>query len=128
MERFHVFRIVSFGDDFEEALVSGHAAHIFGRSGARTVDTGGLFRRSVENQKLFHNNSVMPVVAEIIDVGESGPLRKVAKPNVVDIEDARIVVKRILGQKFNVAVAQATDPELEKMIVPPIERRLKDKV
>lgn len=57
-------------------------------------------------------------------VAEDSPLLEVQQANLSLIEDARIVVGRILRQDLDVAIPQATDAELIEMIVPPVESGL----
>lgn len=117
-----VFRIVLIGDDGEELLVARDAADIFGRPGSGAVDAACLFRCGIEREELLDLDRVMPVVAEVVDVDEGrSRLLEVAQADLALVEGPRIALERAFLEKRNVALAQAADAELVKMIVPPVE-------
>lgn len=62
-----------------------------------------------------------PAIPEIIVIAEDRTLFEVKQANLCLIEDARIVVGRILCQGLDVAIAQTTTSKLVEMIVPPVE-------
>lgn len=110
--------------DFQETLVSGHATHIFGRPGTGPIDATPVLGCDIEGPEFLDYDRVAPAIAEVIEITEDGPLFEVAKMNVTEIENTRVVVKGIFSQQLNIAVAQSSNPELVKVAIPPIESRL----
>ena len=111
--------------DVQEALVSGYATDVFRWPSPRAIDAGAMLRSGIESEKPLDLDRVMPIVTEVVGVVEHGAVRKVAETNLSEIEDTRIILERVLGQKVDVAVAQAADPKFVEVIVPPVESGLK---
>ncbi len=80
-----------------------------------------MFWRRCERQEVLNFNGMPPAIPEIIVVAEDGALLEVQQANLCLIEDARIVVGRILCQELDIAIAQTTNSEFIEMIVPPVE-------
>lgn len=114
--------------DFQEALVTGDTTDIFGRPGARSIDTGPVLWRDIKRHEFLDHDSVAPVITEVIDVIEHGSMREVAEANLTTIKDAGVVFIRILRQEPDIAIAQSANLELVQMIVPPVEGRLNGKM
>src|SRR6185437_2804703 len=72
---------------------------------------------------------MLPVVAEVVDVKEAEPLAalEVAQAHLALVEAAGVVLELGLAD-LCIAVRQAADAELVRMIIPPAERGLDDAV
>ena len=122
---FLVLGMLRIADDVQKLLISRDTADIFGRPGTSTVDAGRVLGNGIEEDHLLNFDRMMPVVAEIINVGELYPsAAEIAKANLTFVEDPRIAFDRAFFGDRSVAIAEPSDMEFVEMIVPPTERRL----
>src|SRR3954452_11335240 len=78
---------------------------------------------NIAGEQLLDLDRVMPIVAEVVEVGEGGAglAVEVAQAHLALVEHARIVLEGAVLQKLRIAVAQAADAELVQVGVPPVE-------
>lgn len=93
-----VFGIRFIRHDFQETLVSGHATNIFGRPGTRSINAVSVLGCGIKGPEFLNYDRMAPAITEVIEITEDGTLFEIAKMNVTEIENTRVVVKGIFSQ------------------------------
>ena len=93
--------------DRKKVLVAADAANVLGRTSARAGDASSKPGRGVECDGLLDFNNMLPVVTEIVDVGERDArfVSEIAEPHLPLVEQTRRVREAAIVPILCVAVA-----------------------
>ena len=108
-----VLGMAAMGQTLEEPSIAVGAADILGWSCTSAVDTSRDARRGFHDEKLLELDTVMPVVAEVVDVHEVDIVAsaEVEELHLALVVDARVALELGLDE-IGIAERQAADLKL----------------